>query len=255
MTDASNNEEDLEVLAGEYVLGTLPRQERQDLERRLAKEPELQRLVASWQNHFAALDDSAQDVPVDQSVWPKIEKRIGADRQENAAPRVVGPPPTAEASGGNVVDLSRRLRIWKSAAFVSTALAACLAVVVVLDGLTLWSAPPGQKFVAAVNRGGTLPALIVSVDTGNGQVTVRSLDAERPSNRDLEVWYVKPEAVPVSLGLLDQTETITNLIARAQLDFGVDGEAIAVSVEPIGGSPTGTPTGPVIYSGQLVPQD
>jgi anti-sigma-K factor RskA len=32
----------------------------------------------------------------------------------------------------------------------------------------------------------------------------------------------------------------------------VEKASLAVSVEPEGGSPTGSPTGPVVYSGQIV---
>ena len=38
---------------------------------------------------------------------------------------------------------------------------------------------------------------------------------------------------------------------RMALDLK-QGMTIAVSVEPKGGSPTGLPTGPVIYSGQMI---
>ena len=38
----------------------------------------------------------------------------------------------------------------------------------------------------------------------------------------------------------------------ASLPGPAEGATLAVSVEPKGGSPTGAPTGPVVYSGRLV---
>ena len=36
---------------------------------------------------------------------------------------------------------------------------------------------------------------------------------------------------------------------------GRSGGMIAVSVEPPGGSPSGAPTGPIVYTGELVPME
>jgi anti-sigma-K factor RskA len=57
-------------------------------------------------------------------------------------------------------------------------------------------------------------------------------------------------AAPRSLGLV--TDASARLPVPAALRQGAEGGSLAVSVEPKGGSPTGAPTGPVIYSGKLV---
>ncbi len=48
------------------------------------------------------------------------------------------------------------------------------------------------------------------------------------------------------------TDASARLPVPAALRQGAEGGSLAVSVEPKGGSPTGSPTGPVIYSGKLV---
>ena len=106
----------------------------------------------------------------------------------------------------------------------------------------------GGRYLAVVQGGGALPALIVRVDTRTGTAQVRPVGAEAPAGRNLELWYVGAEG-PKPIGLVGVASNRVTLPAGASPD-GV----IAVSVEPPGGSPTGQPTGPVIYTGKLIPE-
>ena len=67
----------------------------------------------------------------------------------------------------------------------------------------------------------------------------------------LELWYVAAGQAPRSIGLLDRPETRAALPAVAR-GGDITGATLAVSVEPPGGSTTGAPTGPVVYSGKLI---
>ena len=68
-----------------------------------------------------------------------------------------------------------------------------------------------------------------------------------------ELWMLpRGQAAPVSMGLIT---TDVNQVMRIRPELAKRmgaGEAwgIAMSVEPAGGSPTGAPTGPVIFKGQ-----
>ena len=69
--------------------------------------------------------------------------------------------------------------------------------------------------------------------------------------KSLEVWVLPKEGAPRSLGLVANLEGETT-IRIAPDDPRVRGaNALAVSLEPAGGSPTKQPTGPVLCAGQI----
>ena len=228
--------EDPSGAAGEYVLGTLAADERAAFASAMERDASLRAAVADWEARLAPLTATAPLVKPAPDVWDAIEARIGTAHS-----------PVFDAGGATVRRLERGLRIWRLAAGAATALAA---------GLALWLAvgprpsTTDRQYLAVVDRGGTLPALIVRVDLDGGTVQVRSLSAETPPDRSLELWFVGANAAPRSLGLV--TDPAARLPVPAALRAGAEGATLAVSVEPKGGSPTGAPTGPVVYSGKLL---
>lgn len=232
-----------ENAAAEYVLGTLPADERARFVRRLATDNSLRAVVRSWQMRLAPLDDAVAAEAPPAAVWQAIERATGTDA-------AIIPLYDARAAG-NITRLERRLAAWRSAAFVTGALAAGLAAFAVFDRLSPPEVAPTGRYVAVVDSGGHEPALIAEVDTETGIIRVRSFAAQAPAGHSLELWHVGDDGKPRSLGVLQaggEAQTIQDAVARGPVS-GI----IAVSVEPEGGSPTGQPTGEVVYTGQLVP--
>ena len=239
--------DELDIAAAEYVLGTLPADERASFAGRLADDPELREAVRRWQARFGPLDDGAAAETPPAGVWRAIERAAGSASAPSGATAV------PRGDGDNILYLRRRIARWRGAALVAGALAAGLAAFVVLDRLALDAgAPaPGGRYVAVVDAGGREPALIAEVDTRTGLIRVRSIAAETPAGSSLELWHVAEGSAPRSLGLLaagEAAQTIEDAVAAGPI-----GGVLAVSVEPEGGSPSGAPTGPVIYSGRLIP--
>jgi anti-sigma-K factor RskA len=214
---------DAERRAAEYVLGTLDASERAAVEHEAAADPTVQARLAHWERRLAPL----------MGVVPAVD-----------------PPPHVRAvllrsvtamAADQVAVLRRQVRRWRLAAAGVGLLAAGLALFVAIG-----PRPEAARYLAVVQAGGMSPALIVRVDTGAGTAQVRPVGAETPAGHSLQLWYVGA-AGPKPLGLVGPAPSRVALPPGASPDG-----AIAVSVEPPGGSPSGQPTGPVIYTGKLI---
>jgi anti-sigma-K factor RskA len=106
-----------------------------------------------------------------------------------------------------------------------------------------------MSYMAELSSPNDPMALMVSYDASSGRMALTPMAAGDKAQKSLELWLVKADGVPMSLGLVDpqkNAEMTIPLDMREQLH---DGITLAVSLEPYGGSPTGKPTGPVIASG------
>ena len=71
------------------------------------------------------------------------------------------------------------------------------------------------------------------------------------ADKSFELWILPPDkSAPVSLGLLPQHGN-QQLVVSAKTAALLQQSGLAVSLEPVGGSPTGQPTGAVLYQGKL----
>ncbi len=96
------------------------------------------------------------------------------------------------------------------------------------------------------------PALIATMLRGDRTMTVKVVGgAPVPADRSLELWMLPDGAAPRSLGLVPATG-VGRVTLPAPPDVALAGvPALAVSLEQAGGSPTGAPQGPVLYSGKV----
>jgi anti-sigma-K factor RskA len=231
--------------AGEYVLGTLAGAECEPSGPRSPPIPSCKAEVREWERRMAPRRRHFPGNP-SPAVWSAIESRLAAGTAAQASDSTA----VREATSAAVLRLRRSVVLWRGVAAVAGALAAALILFVAWGGR--WPAPEhGQEFVAVVNRGGDLPALIVRVDTQEGVVTVRALGAEAPQGKSLELWYIGAGKAPKSLGVVENASGPI-VIPAVLRQGGVEGATIAVTAEPKGGSPTGGPTGPIVYSGKLI---
>lgn len=223
-----------EMRAAEYVLGTLDPRERAELERATARDPAAAERLRDWERRLAPLMGA---IP---AIAPPPHLRSAVLRAVSDRAR---PDP--------LVMLRRRLHRWQMATGGAGLLAAGLALfVAIAPGQRSGSGGATQtaQYLAVVQSAGALPALIVRIDLQTGTALVRPVGAEAPAGRSLELWYVGAGGTK-SIGLVGATPSRIALPKGASAD-GV----IAVSVEPQGGSPSGQATGPVVYTGKLIPE-
>ena len=255
MTDDADTPE---TLAAEYVLGTLAADERAQAEALLARDPAFARLVRDWERRLGELHAMVQPVEPPPEIWTGITARLD------------GAAPARAPAESNVVDLTRRLGRWRRAAAGLAAIAAVLLAVVVTAAFDPQLLPgplrpkpieivrtvtkevnPG-RFVAVLQANAASPAFILTVDVASRTATVRRVAAEPQAGKSYELWLISNRfPAPRSLGLVGGAEFAHPTLASYD-PATISDATFAVSLEPEGGSPTGAPTGPVLYTAQLV---
>jgi anti-sigma-K factor RskA len=225
-------EDDLDLLAGEYVLGALSPDERAAVERRLLDNPALAARVAEWQERLAPLAEDLAPVAPAPRVWQQIRRSLTAARRE---PR----PPWWN-----------RLGLWRGWAGLATAAALGLLALVAIE-----RAEPPQLVAVLTGEDGR-PVWLVRAAAGEGELGARQLVERAEAGRVPELWLLPAGATrPVSLGLLDPAGVNRRTLERLPAGAFAPGALLEVSLEPPGGSPSGLPTGTVVSKGFLVAAD
>lgn len=240
--------EDREALAAEYALGTLNAQERAHAEAMMETDAPFATLVHAWEKKLGALHETIEPVEPPAHLWPRILARLD------------GGEVTVTQSGADIVDLTRKLRRWRGMSAATGALAACLVLFVGLQQFApawlpefLRPAEPGGRYVAVLQQGGMSQGFILTVDLKTKSFTVRRAGATPPPEHSFELWLVHGKFPgPRSLGVIGEGEYTTKPTLAAYDAATINEATFAVSVEPHGGSPTGAPTGPVVFQGKLV---
>lgn len=228
-------------LAADFALGLLEGEELLTARGLLASDRAFAELVDRWQEWFAPLLDGIAPVEPDPALWERIAAAIAA-------------PPGAE-----VVQLRRAVRYWQLGTATAAAAALVLALFVALPGKG-----PGALPTAIESSAVPTPLAVALAPEGGGTLSLVYLPGERrlvalagalPARKghDLELWLLPEGGKPLSLGLVAPGATRRLTVAPALAAQLGEGSAIAVSLEPVGGSPTGQPTGPVLASGKISP--
>jgi anti-sigma-K factor RskA len=216
-----DNPQLLDALAREYVLGTLHGRARARFARVLGASLSARRAVLGWEKHLAPLARSVPAVEPPPHVWEGIETAIGARSR-----------PTRGAG------------LWP-------ALAAGLAAIAGLFGGLYVSQPEQAQYVAVI-ADQTTPIWVLQAFTE--ELRVNTVNGRPiPATNSYELWMLPGGgAAPVSLGLLPATSNaLLPLDAQAHAVLAQTA-TLAVSLEPAGGSPTGAPTGPVLFTAPLL---
>jgi len=189
---------------------------------------------------------------------PEAEQPSPAEPPARAAPKI--------ERSADVIYLARQAKRWRGLTVAMSAIAALLAVYVALGqfapnllsaGRTSPSAEtapaPQSRLVAVLQQEPTAPAFLLTVDPQSRTMTVRRMTASPETGRSYELWLIPgKDSKPRSLGLVGAEEFTTRPLPgdfdAAQLQAG----SYAVSLEPAGGSPSGAPTGPILFTGKMV---
>lgn len=230
MTQASD--EDLQQLAGEYVLGTLTAQQRREVEQRLPNDPALRAAVDVWEERLLPLTDMVDPVTPSNGLWYRIERSLNGHAR---AP---------ERSSG--------IRWWDSLSFWRGLAGAGLAASLVLGVTLLTRAPaPTSYLVVLVAPQDKAPGWVVQASNPKEIQLIPLGVTEVPADKALEFWTKGNDwQGPVSLGLVKPGQTLS--IALDKLPPLQPDQLFELTLEKSTGSPTGKPTGPIQFIGRAV---
>lgn len=223
--------DDLDMLAAEFVLGTLPVEDRQRVQRLRTTHPELDAQILQWESRLSALNDEIEPVDPAPGLFARIERSI--DQLEQAS-----------SQHNEVVRLRQQVSRWR----LSTA-ATSIAAMLLIAAMMLEPTPTKSPYVAVFQHNDEQPAFLLTVDLARKQLNIQPVTARPAGNQSYQLWIKDDELGPTprSVGVLNEhfevdPAALTNydaeLLRRAT--FGI-------SLEPRGGSPTGQPTGPALH--------
>jgi anti-sigma-K factor RskA len=216
-----------DMLASEYALGTLHGPARRRFERLMREDADLRRTVGEWQQRLVPLTQAVAPVVPPKRVWHNIERRLGHG-----------------ATRGFWNDVG----FWRALGMLSSSLAVAL-----LLYLGFAPAPEAPRYVAVLATDKAQPVLVVNFSERGGALKVSFVAAQSiDADRDFELWSLPKGGAPQSLGLIPASGEAVLKLAAERAGSLPAVPALAVSLEPKGGSPTGAPTGPVLFTGPLV---
>jgi anti-sigma-K factor RskA len=208
----------------------------------------------------------------DDDVADSIAASLAKSLAEPAAP----PPPFPPADRGardrsaEVIYLANRVSLWRTVAIATETIAALLAIYVAAAQFypaliplrvrtqQVAQAPAGPaalsaRLVAVLQQEPTSPAFLLTVDPQSRTMIVRRVSATADAGRSYELWLISKQfPAPRSLGLVGKDEFTQRQIPGNYDVAALRAASYAVSLEPAGGSPSGVPTGPVLFTGKMV---
>ncbi len=224
-----------DLLAGRYALGVMQAGARLRFEAWLRYDPNLRQLTQRWERQLDGLNAGLEPVVPPVSVWQAIQRRVVPATKRNES---------VTASGFSV----GQLRGWRSLALFASLTAVMLGgwIVAPRDAV-----PPPMNL--AVLTGASGATYLMCNDPISRKAAFEVLaDAAIPDDKDAELWLLPANGAPQSMGLLPRKGRMVKTVSVEILaQFGT-AKGLAVSIEPKGGSPTGSPTGPIPFQGKLI---
>jgi anti-sigma-K factor RskA len=219
----------LELVAAEYVLGTLPRQARARLTRAALADPVVAAVIGEWERRLSGLADAAPAIAPPPRVWEAIARRL------------------EHGAGTPQAGWWARVAFWRAFAIASFAGLLALGFGTLVD-----RGQPAGAIVVLLAGADAKPVLVATASRSEHALHVKAIGAiALPPDKALELWLLPDTGAPKSMGLVDPGRTVTLPLDTTGERFLAGAKGLAISLEPAGGSPTGAPTGPILYTGRI----
>jgi anti-sigma-K factor RskA len=227
MSDMTQLPED-DLLAAELALGVLSGPERTGAQSRAAREPSFSAMVVSWEERLAPWAAEISEVVAPPHIWERIAAALSVEKQSTG--------------------WWQSLAFWRGFSLASSALAAtCIGALIYIG-----TAPqPQQSMLTASMDGDGRRHFVATIDMRTHSVAVMPASYSADATREPELWLIPADGKPRPLGMLRGDRAVTLTMPEALAAMTAANVVLAVSLEPPGGSTTGSPTGPVIATGKL----
>jgi anti-sigma-K factor RskA len=216
-----------EERAAEYVLGTLSYAERQTVQDDLATNEQLREAVAWWEEHLVSINNLTPALKPHSRNLEAIKHRLGFTSKKSP------------------------VNWWRSWALVTSMACLVFVAIIVTDLPQTPDSEPASTLI--VRNDAQEPLWIITIDWEKAALETEAFAVDAPgANKSYELWLLTSATQPpISLGLLPVAGI--KQARLEQLQAGITSRhALAVSLEPEGGSPTGQPTGPVLYVAEFI---
>ncbi len=222
----------LDALAASYVLGTLSPRARARLAHVARTDTVVSSTLREWEQRLSPFAEAAPPITPPPQVWRRIALRLGLDAVRRSER---GPWWT-------------RVGFWRGFAVASFVAAVGL-------GVALMRAPSeeaAQPIVVVLGAQDAPPALVATLARDSRTVIVKTVGgAPVPADKSLELWMLPDGGAPRSLGVIPRTGVARLTLPELPDVALANVPALAVSLEQAGGSTTGAPQGPVLYTGKV----
>ncbi len=226
------NDEQLDALAAEYVLGTLHGRARRRFERRLADSAPLRAAVAGWECRLGKLTALAKPEAPPNTVWRDIERRLFAE-----------PEPT--------VPWYHRLGLWRGLTLASSLCAVMLAGLLVLSTPAERSPDYAGMMISILSRE---PVWAISTDASMERLVVKNnKPMTLPPDRGCILWLESEDGQRRPIGQLSDDGSEKILPLDPELRDQLLDSRLVVTVEDISTGLPDTPAGRDYYYGRVVP--
>jgi anti-sigma-K factor RskA len=287
MSETDDNltpEESAKLLPAEYVLGVLGASERREFAARLAREPDLAREVARWEQRLGGLARDVKPVAPASTTWSRIELAIAQPPAPQTAasqapvttptpaappasvqvapkpptpPQAAPKPTTMPATTPTRPTPPQRTSLWQSVAFwrglglSTSALAAASIAALAYVGLAGPKPLARTPFMATLGQTSGQPGFVAAIGADGQSLMIVPASLLAADQMSFELWLIPSGGMPHSLGLISAGQPV-RLTVPPELVSQVNTETtLAVTREPLGGSPTRQPTSTPIALGKL----
>jgi len=221
----------IDELASEYVLGTLPAEQRAEVEQRLATDAELRAAVDAWEQRLLPLTEQAEPVTPSVNLWRRIERSLGHSVPQNSP-----------------VSWWNRLSLWRGLAGAGLAASLVLATLLLTQTATI---NPTAYVVVLVAPQSQAPGWVIQASNTQEIQLIPLGIMEVPADKTLQFWTKGEDwQGPVSLGLVKPGQSLS--VPLDKLPPLAPNQLFELTLENPGGSKTGKPTGPIQAIGRAV---